>query len=120
MESVLIIDDEQSILQVFDYALSRSGFTVETAEDGQEGLRKFLNGRFDLVVTDVLLQGMDGRDVLKRIRSSEKRQTPVIGMSGTPWLLADAGFDQVLAKPFSIQRLLESIQGLIKRGLPEA
>ncbi len=120
MESVLIIDDEQSILQVFDYALTRSGFTVETAADGREGLQKFLRGRFDLVVTDVLLQGMDGRDVLKKIRSSEKRQTPVIGMSGTPWLLADAGFDHVLEKPFSIHRLLESVQGLIKRGLPEA
>jgi DNA-binding response OmpR family regulator len=120
MESVLIIDDEQSILQVFDYALSRCGFDVETAADGREGLRKFLSGRFDLVVTDVLLQGMDGRDVLKYIRCSEKRQTPVIGMSGTPWLLNDAGFDHVLEKPFSIHRLVESVSGLIKRGLPEA
>ena len=120
MESVLIIDDEQSILQVFDYALSRCGFDVETAADGREGLQKFLSGKFDLVVTDVLLQGMDGRDVLKYIRCSEKRQTPVIGMSGTPWLLNDADFDQVLEKPFSIHRLVESVHGLIKRGLPEA
>ena len=81
MGSVLIIDDEQSILQVFDYALSRCGFKVETAVDGREGLQKFLSGRFDLVVTDVLLQGMDGRDILKSIRCSERRQTPVIGMS---------------------------------------
>ena len=120
MRSVLVIDDEQAILGVFDYALRRSGFDVETAADGREGLRKFLNGRFDLVVTDVLLQGMDGRDVLKRIRSSEKRWTPVIGMSGTPWLLDGAGFDHILEKPFSIHHLVTSIQGLIKRGLPTA
>jgi DNA-binding response OmpR family regulator len=120
MESVLIIDDEQAILQVFDYALTRNGYDVETAADGREGIQKFLTGRFDLVVTDVLLQGMDGRDILKRIRSSEKRQTPVIGMSGTPWLLDGAGFDHVLAKPFSIHHLVESIQGLIKRDLPKA
>jgi len=120
MESVLIIDDEQAILQVFDYALTRSGYDVETAGDGREGLQKFLNGRFDLVVTDVLLQGMDGRDVLKQIRSSKKHRTPVIGISGTPWLLDNAGFDQVLEKPFSIHHLVESIQGLIKRGLPAA
>ena len=120
MGSVLIIDDEQAILKVFDYALTRNGYRVETALDGREGLDKFLNGRFDLVVTDVLLQGMDGRDVLKRIRSSEKRQTPVIGMSGTPWLLDGAGFDQVLEKPFSIHHLVASIGDLIKSGLPAA
>ena len=120
MESVLIIDDEQAILQVFHYALTHSGYDVETAMDGREGLQKFLSGRFDLVVTDVLLQGMDGRDVLKQIRSSEKRGTPVIGISGTPWLLDGAGFDQVLEKPFSIHHLVESIRGLIKRGLPMA
>ena len=120
MESVLIIDDEQSILQVFDYALTRCGFNVETAVDGQEGIQKFLRGQFDLVVTDILLQGMDGRDILNYIRASEKRQTPVIGISGTPWLLDDAGFDHVLEKPFSIHRLVESVHGLIKRGLPEA
>lgn len=120
MESVLIIDDEQAILQVFDYVLTRNGYDVETAVDGREGLRKFLEGRFDLVVTDVLLQGMDGRDVLRQIRSSDKHQTPVIGMSGTPWLLDNAGFDQILEKPFSIHHLVASIQGLIKRGLPTA
>ena len=120
MESVLIIDDEQAILQVFDYVLTRSGYDVETAADGREGLQKFLDGRFDLVVTDVLLQGMDGRDVLKQIRSSEKRRTPVIGISGTPWLLDNAGFDQVLEKPFSIHHLVASVQGLIKHSLPSA
>ena len=120
MGSVLVIDDEQSILNVFDYALRRCGFDVETAADGQEGLRKFMDGRFDLVVTDVLLQGMDGRDVLRRIRSSAKGRTPVIGMSGTPWLLDGAGFDHILQKPFSIHHLVASIQALIKQGMPAA
>lgn len=118
MGSVLVIDDEQAILHVCDYVLRRSGFDVETAADGQEGLRKFLKGRFDLVVTDVLLQGMDGRDVLKRIRSSNKGQTPVIGMSGTPWLLDGAGFDHILAKPFSIHHLVASIQALMHKASP--
>ena len=80
----------------------------------------FLNGRFDLVITDVLLQGMDGRDVLKHIRSSEKRRTPVIGMSGTPWLLVGAGFDHILEKPFSIHHLVASIKKFVRQGLPTA
>lgn len=120
MGSVLIIDDETPILSVFDYALRRNGFDVDTAADGREGLRKFLAGQFDLVLTDVLLQGMDGRDLLKRIRTSARGWTPVIGMSGTPWLLEGAGFDHILEKPFSIHHLVTSIQGLIKRGLPAA
>jgi len=120
MGSVLIIDDELSILRVFDYALKRSGFEVETAADGGEALDKFRQRHFDLVVTDVLLQGMDGRDLLKQIRSAETRRTPVIGMSGTPWLLDGAGFDCVLEKPFSIHELVASIQGLISQGLPTA
>jgi len=120
MGSVLVIDDESAILQLFDYALTLYGFQVETAADGQEALRKFSEKRFDVVVTDILMQGMDGRDLLHRIRNSAQPQTPVIGVSGTPWLLENAGFDQILEKPFSIQRLIDSVRGLIKQGLPEA
>lgn len=120
MESVLVVDDERSILELFDYALRINGFQVETASDGNEGLRKFSEGRFDLVITDILLNGTDGRELLQRIRTSDKPRTPVIGVSGTPWLLENNDFDKVLEKPFSIQRLIESVQGLIKRGLPTA
>jgi DNA-binding response OmpR family regulator len=120
MGSVLVIDDETAILQLFDYALTLNGFQVETAADGQEAMRKFSEMRFDVVVTDILLHGMDGRDLLRRIRSSAKPQTPVIGVSGTPWLLENAGFDQILEKPFSIQCLIDSVRGLIKQGMPEA
>ncbi|MDJ0803458.1 MAG: response regulator [Desulfobacterales bacterium] len=120
MESVLVVDDERSILELFDYALRINGYEVETASDGYEGLQKFSEGRFDLVITDILLNGTDGRDLLERIRSSDKPRTPVIGVSGTPWLLEKTDFDHVLEKPFSIQRLIDSVNGLIKRGTPEA
>ncbi len=120
MESVLVVDDERSILELFDYALRINGYAVETASDGYEGLQKFSEGRFDVVITDILLNGTDGRDLLERIRSSDKPRTPVIGVSGTPWLLEKTDFDHVLEKPFSIQCLIDSVNGLIKRGTPEA
>ncbi len=120
MGSVLVVDDEKSILELFDYALRIKGYQVETAADGREGLRKFSEGCFDLVITDILLNGTDGRDLLDRIRSSDKPLTPVIGISGTPWLLENTDFDQVLEKPFPIQRLIESVQGLTARGLTAA
>lgn len=120
MESVLVVDDEKSILELFDYALRINGYQVETATDGLEGLRKFSQGCYDVVITDILLKGTDGRDLLNRIRSSDKPRTPVIGVSGTPWLLENTDFDQVLEKPFSIRHLIDSVQGLIKNGVPTA
>jgi DNA-binding response OmpR family regulator len=120
MRSVLVVDDEKSILELFDYALRTNGYQVETATDGLEGLRKFSEGCFDVVITDILLDGTDGRDLLNRIRSSDKPRTPVIGVSGTPWLLENTDFDQVLEKPFSIQHLIDSVKGLMKCGVPAA
>mgnify|MGYP001544359930 CR=1 FL=1 len=120
MRSVLVVDDEKSILELFDYALRTNGYQVETATDGLEGLRKFSEGCFDVVITDILLDGTDGRDLLNRIRSSDKPRTPVIGVSGTPWLLENTDFDQVLEKPFSIQHLIDSVKGLMICGVPAA
>ena len=58
------------------------------------------------------MPGLSGNDVVKYVRNSEKYFTPVIGISGTPWLLEDAGFDAVFAKPFSIEALAEAISSL--------
>lgn len=109
MSSILVIEDEKGILGLIEAALTRHGHHVETAGDGRQGARKFESGRFDLVITDVLMPEMDGLEVLRHIRSVRPR-TPVIGMSGTPWLLADAEFDRVLAKPFSLQKLVDCIK----------
>ncbi|MFO7709842.1 MAG: response regulator [Desulfobacterales bacterium] len=112
MSSILVIDDEKGISGLIEEALTRYGHCVETAGDGREGIQKFESGRFDLVITDVLMPEMDGLQVLKHIRTTARRRTPVIGMSGTPWFLNNSEFDRVLAKPFSLQRLVECIKGL--------
>ncbi len=112
MSSVLVIEDEKGISGLIKEALVRHGHCVETAEDGREGIRKFESGRFDLVITDVLMPEVDGLGVLRHIRSTPRRRTPVIGMSGTPWFLNDTGFDRVLAKPFSLQKLVDCVKGV--------
>ncbi len=112
MSSILIIEDEKGISGLIEAALTRHGHCVETAGDGREGVQKFASGCFDLVLTDVLMPEMDGLQVLKYIRSTARRRTPVIGMSGTPWLLSNSEFDRVLAKPFSLQKLVDCIKGL--------
>ena len=112
MYNVLIIDDEKSILHVLTMALTRYGFGVETAADGLEGIKKFDEGNFDAVITDIIMPALNGNGVVKHIRNSEKRYTPVIGISGTPWLLADGDFDAVLSKPTSIKTLINTVKNV--------
>ena len=112
MSTILVIDDEKGILQLMHQALTKYGHNVETADDGQEGIRKFDGGSFDIVITDIRMPGIDGNGVVKHIRKSKNQSIPVIAISGTPWLKETDDFDMVLAKPFPVKQLLESIRSL--------
>ena len=112
MSTILVIDDEKGILQLMHQALTKYGYNVETADDGQEGIRKFDDGCFDIVITDIRMPVIDGNGVVAHIRKSEKQSIPVIAISGTPWLLGADTFDMVLPKPFPLKRLIDSIRSL--------
>jgi DNA-binding response OmpR family regulator len=109
---VLVIDDDSMIRDLLQHALSRSNWTVDTAENTLGGLDKFYSGAYDLVITDVRMPGVDGHYVVHRIRTSNRGTTPVIGVSGTPRLLQGGDFDEVLQKPFTVQTLLEKVNHL--------
>ena len=113
MAKILIIDDEKSILTLLRNALTKFGYEVSVAEDGQEGIQKFENGRFDLVITDMKMPRMNGDMVVRHIRNSNRRLTPIIGCSGTPWVMEDCDFDMVLAKPFHLKEIGSAIERLI-------
>ena len=113
MSAILVIDDEKGILQVVHEVLTRLGHEVETATDGLEGIRKFGDGNFDLVITDIRMPHIDGHGVVTHIRRSENHSIPVIAISGTPWLVKNDDFDLVLAKPFALAQLVESIHSLV-------
>jgi CheY-like chemotaxis protein len=110
MSRILVIDDEKTILSAIKIALSRAGFEVEIASNGQEGIQKFSSGRFDLVITDLRMPGLDGRDVVDHIHNSDNYSTPIIGISATPWLFKNIQFDAVLTKPFYFEDLINSIR----------
>jgi CheY-like chemotaxis protein len=114
MPNILIIDDEDAIVLVIKEALENFGFNVEIATDGLEGIRKYGEDYFDLVITDIRMPGLDGYGVSQQIRNFNKKNTPIIGISGTPWLLKDKYFDAVLEKPFSIKTLINIIFNLTK------
>lgn len=109
MNNILVIDDEESILLMLTMALAKYGFNAEIAVDGSEGIKKFDEGRFDLVIMDILMPGLNGNDVVRHIRNSDKKYTPVIAISGTPWLVENGSFDTVLPKPSSIKTLIDAV-----------
>ena len=119
MHNILVIDDEESVLLMITMALAKFGFDVEIATDGLEGIKKFDEGRFDLVITDILMPVLDGFGVVRHIRNSERRYTPVIAISGTPWLLVNGDFDAVLSKSILIQTLVDTVKTLTATPLSE-
>jgi DNA-binding response OmpR family regulator len=112
MHQILVIDDQEFILDTVRDALTMNGYAVEVAADGQEGIQKFDDGNFDLVITDMKMPGLDGSNVVEHIRNSDRHFTPIIGFSGTPWLLQKSDFDIVFVKPFPLQDLVNAIQNL--------
>jgi len=110
MSTILVIDDDKSILQIIYQALTRFGHHVETAGDGKEGIEKFDDGNFDIVITDIRMPGVDGNGVVNHIRKSKRQSIPVIAISGTPWQLEGKNFDMVLPKPFPLKKLIDSIR----------
>jgi len=112
MCNVLVIDDEHMISEMLRQVLTFSGYDVETASGGHEGLQLFEKGLFDVVITDILMPDLDGHDVARHIRNSKRPHTPIIAISGTPWLLDGDEFDSTIPKPFEIKTLLNTINDL--------
>ena len=120
MCTILVIDDEKGILRVIQEALTRYGHQVETALDGVEGIQKFDDGSYDMVITDLRMPGLDGKGVFEHIRASGNNAIPIIGMSGTPWQVEDLDFDAVFTKPFPLLDLVESVEKLTTAPLKTA
>jgi CheY-like chemotaxis protein len=105
MYRVLVIDDEKSLVDLLQEILVCLGYAVRTACEAREGMRLFDREVFDFVVTDIVMPDMDGHAVARHIRKSKRPYVPIVGISGTPWLLEDGNFDYFLPKPFGIKDL---------------
>ena len=119
MSRILIIEDEAGIARFVELELKHEGNEVEKAADGREGLDKALSGSFDLILLDVMLPGLNGMEVLRRLR--QEKDTPVIMLTARDAVMdkvagLDAGADDYITKPFAIEELLARIRvGLKKR-----
>lgn len=120
---ILVVDDEASITEFVSYNLRREGYDVEIATDGNEAVEKALGQPFDLIVLDVMLPGINGYEVCKRIRVESA--VPVLFLSARDTEVdkvvgLEIGGDDYLAKPFGVRELLARVKALIRRATPEA
>lgn len=117
--NILIVDDETSITSTLAVFLRLSGFEVSESPDGHDALRRLESETFDLIVMDVLMPGLDGREALRRLRR-QQNWTPIIlltQLSGTPEriMALEEGADDYLNKPFDPQELVVRIRAILRR-----
>ncbi|MEJ7727646.1 MAG: response regulator [Polyangiaceae bacterium] len=114
---VLLVDDEIAILQVVSDLLESAGYEVATASDGEAALRNLRAREPDAVVLDVMLPHKSGLDVVREMRSDPAlARTPVVLMTAVPWSTdaEPAHGCVVVHKPFTVERLLGAIEGLLR------
>ena len=120
---ILIVDDDTEIRDLLEFDIASSGYFVDTASDGMEGLNKALNNKYDLILLDVMMPKMNGFDVCKNIRQA-KINVPILmltakGTIGDKTSGFDSGADDYLVKPFDGQEFLLSIRVLLRRNQPQ-
>ena len=118
MSKILIVEDEAQLARFVELELIHEGNTVDKAEDGRGGLDMALSNDYDLILLDVMLPGINGFEVLRRIRA--KKETPVILVTARDAVMdkvsgLDAGADDYITKPFAIEELLARIRVALKR-----
>jgi DNA-binding response OmpR family regulator len=117
---ILIVEDESAIVRFLERGLAAHGHQVLSAETGEDGVVLAADETVDFVLLDISLPGMDGHEVLRRIRA-RRSHLPVLMLTGRDDLqdkvsALDAGADDYLAKPFAFEELLARIRALTRRG----
>ena len=131
MMNILLIDDEKDVRESVAQVLSRAGYRVETAENAELGLAMLKGNDFDLLISDIIMPGIDGVQAIKAVREKNKNMK-ILAISGggnfglkdykpqaittTAYLqaAADAGADSILTKPFTRAELVELVNNLLQ------
>ena len=118
-KTILVVDDEKTIVEMLVYNLQKEGYNTLEAEDGEEGVRIALNEKPDLVLLDIMLPKMDGLAVCKRIRQS--LNIPIIMISAKDEeidkiLGLELGADDYITKPFSVRELIARVKANLRKA----
>ncbi|HXF50766.1 MAG TPA: response regulator transcription factor [Dehalococcoidia bacterium] len=116
---ILIVEDEPALVASLTYSLRREGFAVEAARDGREGLRLATQSPPDLLILDLMLPGVDGMEVCRRLRAVS--DTPVLMLTARSEeadrvLGLELGADDYVTKPFSMRELVARVRAILRRA----
>lgn len=116
---ILVVEDEPRLLRSLSKALREEGYAVDAAETGDDGLYKAESWDYDVIVLDIMLPGLDGWELLKRLR--KQKNTPVLMLTARDTAQdrvrgLDTGADDYLVKPFDLAELLARVRALIRRS----
>ncbi len=117
---ILVVDDEKAIVDILRYNLTREGYLVVTASDGEEGLELYEKEKPDLVLLDIMMPKVDGIQVCKTIRN--KYHTPIIMLTARAEevdkvLGLELGADDYVTKPFSVRELMARVKANLRRNI---
>lgn len=123
MHKILIVEDEEKIARFIELELMHEGYDVTKAHDGRTGLQLAEQGDYDLMLLDIMLPGINGLEVLRRLRKTSS--LPVIILTARDEVMdrvtgLDMGADDYICKPFSIEELLARIRSALRKRRPTA
>ena len=122
-EKILVVDDEEDIRELISFNLEKDGYIVETAESGERAMEMAFSFSPDLIVLDLMLPGIDGLEVAKKLKTdSTSRMIPIImltakGEEADVVIGLEMGADDYIVKPFSPRVLTARIKAVLRRGV---
>ncbi len=121
MDRVLVVDDSPNIQKLITANLQSRGYAVTAVDTGEDALRQYTPGEYDLIVLDLILPGVDGLEVCQQIR--QQSDVPIIVLSAREdedlkVRALDAGADDYVTKPFSQEELLARVRAVMRRAKP--
>jgi two-component system alkaline phosphatase synthesis response regulator PhoP len=123
---VLVVDDEPDLVRVLEFGLRASGYTVESASDGQEGLKKAREIKPDVILLDLMLPKLDGYKVCRLLKFDDRfKHIPIIILSartqeGDQALALEMGANRFVTKPYDFSEILGYIETLLKSPTPRS
>jgi len=118
--SVLVVEDEPAIRDGLLDVLVYRGYSVDASADGHAGLEKALSGRFDLILLDIMLPGIDGLEICNRVRAADREQAIIMltARGGDDDIIRglELGADDYVTKPFSVRQLVLRIEAVLRRS----
>ena len=117
MEYILVIDDNEENLSATRMFLTVLGYKVKVASNGEEAVRLLDTGlKIDFVITDIAMPRMNGNDVARYVRSSQRPRTPIVAITGSPDDIDRGLFNSILVKPYKLRTLAEKISSFMQGG----